>query len=57
MKKVTPGEWFTASVCIERTTQSSSAIPPMCGSSSLTSMPEPPERRNGRIAGSAGQRA
>ena len=42
MKKVTPGAWFTASVFIERTTQISSAIEPMCGISVDSSRPHWP---------------
>ena len=42
MKKVTPGAWFTASVCMLRTRQISSAMPPMPGSISLISMPDLP---------------
>ena len=34
--------WLICSVCIERITQRSSAIPAMCGKSSLTSRPDRP---------------
>ena len=41
-KKVIAGSWLIASVCTERSTQISSAMPPMCGRSSLTSVPHLP---------------
>jgi len=38
------GAWLTASVCIEQIRQMSSAMPPMCGRVSLSSMPAVPYR-------------
>src|SRR5579883_1953647 len=43
------GSWLIASVVIERTTQISSITEPMCGNSSLTSVPFLPNVRNGNI--------
>ena len=54
MKRVTPGTWFTASVCMLRTRQISSARAPTFGSISLISMPERPYFLNGLIAGRVG---
>ena len=42
MNSVTPGAWLTASVFMLRTTQISSAMPPMFGSISESSIPELP---------------
>jgi hypothetical protein len=39
LSRICPGAWFTASVCIERMMQMSSAIEPVCGSSSDISAP------------------
>ena len=55
-KNVTPGAWFTDSVCMLRTRQMSSAMPPTCGSISLISMPAAPYRRKPLMAGTTGQR-
>ena len=41
-KKVTAGSWLIASVCIDRTMQSSSTIFAVCGSRSLTQAPDRP---------------
>ena len=42
MKKVTPGAWFTDSLCRLRTRHMSSARPPMFGSIVLISIPDWP---------------
>ena len=57
MKKVTPGAWLTASVFIERTTQSSSAMEPICGNSVLISIPLEPYFLKGLMAGTHGHLA
>src|SRR5215217_8440391 len=54
MKNVTPGAWFTASVFIDRTTHTSSAIDPRCGTNSPSSIPDSPYFRNGLIDGKQG---
>src|SRR5438067_2435846 len=53
-KNVTPGAWLTASVYIDRTRHSSSAIAPVCGSRVLISRPLWPHFWNGLIAGKTG---
>jgi len=53
-KNVTPGAWFTASVCMLRTRHSSSATPPRCGSISLISMPHAPYFLNALIGETTG---
>jgi len=57
MKNVTPGAWLTASVFIDRTTQSSSAIAPVYGSISLISMPLEPHFLKGLMAPTHGNLA
>src|SRR6478672_11780149 len=53
-KNVTPGAWLTASVFIDRTTQMSSAIDPVCGMRVESSIPDFPYRVNGLIPGTHG---
>ncbi len=54
--KVIAGSWLIASVCIDLTMHSSSAIVCMCGSRSLIHVPCSPQRRPGHSGGHHGIR-
>ena len=52
--KVIPGSWLIASVCIDLMIQMSSAISPVCGSSSLSQAPLLPCWANSNIGATQG---
>ena len=54
-KNVIAGSWLIASVCIDLTKHSSSAIFAVCGSSSLTQAPDLPCCANWNIDGASGK--
>ena len=56
-KKVMPGSWLMASVCIDLMKVSSSTIFAVCGIRSLTQAPEAPCCRNGKRDGTSGKRS
>ena len=56
-KKVTPGSWLIASVCIVRMKQSSSAIFAVWGISSLIQVPDSPCCSNSKADGTIGKPA